>query len=118
MDTVILTLPADSAYVGILRTTTAGVAARLHFELGAIEDLRIAVDEACTLLLAEKAPQISCRFSIDPVGIQVELSVRRSSKQQHWQNTFAWQLLNSLTDEVSVSELSDTLAITLRKNLG
>ena len=38
-----LRLPADSAYLAVLRTTTAGLAARLDFTLDDIEDLRIAV---------------------------------------------------------------------------
>ena len=39
-----LRLPADGAYVSVLRTTTAGLAARLDFTIDDIEDLRIAVD--------------------------------------------------------------------------
>ena len=40
-------MPADGAYLSVLRTATAGLAARLDFTLDEIEDLRIAVDEAC-----------------------------------------------------------------------
>ena len=36
-----LRLPADSAYASVLRTTTAGLAARLDFTIDDIEDLRI-----------------------------------------------------------------------------
>ena len=48
-----LRLPADSAYVSVLRTTTAGLAARLDFTIDDIEDLRIAVGEACAMVLPE-----------------------------------------------------------------
>ena len=48
-----LRLPADSAYVAVLRTATAGLAARLDFTLDDIEDLRIAVDEACAMVLPQ-----------------------------------------------------------------
>ena len=51
-----LRLPADSAYVSVLRTTTAGLAARLDFTLDDIEDLRIAVGEASALVLPEAEP--------------------------------------------------------------
>ena len=40
----------------MLRTATAGLAARLDFTLDEIEDLRIAVDEACALLLPDAVP--------------------------------------------------------------
>ncbi len=52
-----LRLPADSAYVSVLRTTTAGLAARLDFTIDDIEDLRIAVGEACALVLPEADPR-------------------------------------------------------------
>ena len=44
-DTVDLRVPADPAYLAVLRTATAGLAARLDLTLDEIEDLRIAVDE-------------------------------------------------------------------------
>jgi hypothetical protein len=50
-DHVELRVPASGAYLAVLRTAAAGLAARLDFTLDDIEDLRIAVDEACALLL-------------------------------------------------------------------
>ena len=46
-DYVQVKMPAESAYLSVLRTAAAGLAARLDFTLDEIEDLRIAVDEAC-----------------------------------------------------------------------
>ncbi|MCW2838246.1 MAG: rsbW, partial [Marmoricola sp.] len=51
-----LRLPAESAYVAVLRMTTAGLAARLDFTLDDIEDLRMAVGEACALVLEHADP--------------------------------------------------------------
>src|SRR4029078_7207541 len=48
-----LRLPADGVYVSVVRTTTAGLAARLDFLIDDIEDLRIAVGEACAMVLPE-----------------------------------------------------------------
>ena len=42
-DQVTIRMPADGAYLSVLRTATAGLAARLDFTLDEIEDLRIAV---------------------------------------------------------------------------
>ena len=53
---VSLRVPADGAYVSVLRTMTAGLAARLDFTVDDIEDLRIAVGEACALVLPEAVP--------------------------------------------------------------
>jgi len=63
-----LRLPADSAYVSVLRTTTAGLAARLDFTIDDIEDLRIAVGEASAVVLpeADEASDLVCRFHMSP----------------------------------------------------
>ena len=57
-------MPADRAYASVLRTTTAGLAARLDFPIDDIEDLRIAVGEACAMVLGEAEPgtDLVCRF--------------------------------------------------------
>ena len=41
-----LRLPAEGAYATVVRTTAAGLAARLDFTIDDIEDLRIAIGEA------------------------------------------------------------------------
>lgn len=117
-DTVLLTLPANSVYLSVLRTATAGLAARLHFTLDEIEDLRIAVDEACAMLLdGEELPdaELHCRFTLttDEIAVTVTLpGVRRSLPPQ---NTFAWQVLTALTGEVAAEVSDDQLTIGLVK---
>src|SRR2546423_316263 len=65
-DFVEVRLPAAGAYLSVLRTATAGLAARLDFTLDEIEDLRIAVDEACAILLQQAVPGsvLSCVFRL------------------------------------------------------
>jgi serine/threonine-protein kinase RsbW len=76
-DVVVITLPADSAYLSVLRTATAGLAARLDFTIDEIEDLRIAVDEACAMLLPQAVPgaDITCEFRLEDGSIRVGVSV-------------------------------------------
>lgn len=47
-DVVELTIPAKSEYVGIVRLTTSGVANRMGYSYDDIEDIKVAVSEACT----------------------------------------------------------------------
>ena len=51
-----LRLPAEGAYATIVRTTAAGLAARLDFTIDDIEDLRIAIGEASALAIPEADP--------------------------------------------------------------
>ena len=71
-DMVTIKLPAAGAYLSVLRTATAGLAARLDFTLDEIEDLRIAVDEACAMLLraggAGRRPGLPFELDGDSIG--------------------------------------------------
>lgn len=62
-DNVQLVLPATPEYARIVRLTVAGLASRGGFGYDDVEDLRIAVGEACTLLLHDAGPGGSLRFS-------------------------------------------------------
>ena len=70
-------MPAESAYLSVLRTAAAGLAARLDFTLDEIEDLRIAIDEACAMLLAQAIPgtDLECVFELGADLVTITVSV-------------------------------------------
>jgi serine/threonine-protein kinase RsbW len=107
-DTVALRLPASGAYLSVLRTATAGLAARLDFTLDDIEDLRIAVDEACAMLLPEARPgsDLVCVFELSAEAIGVQVSVASMAARTPSRDTFAWMVLSALAGDVD-STLSD-----------
>jgi serine/threonine-protein kinase RsbW len=101
-DAVQVTLPASSAYLSVLRTTTAGLAARLDFTLDDIEDLRIAVDEACAILLPQVAPraELRCDFVLEDDGIVITVSAPTTRGSLPERETFSWTVLTALAGEV------------------
>jgi serine/threonine-protein kinase RsbW len=100
-----LRLPADSAYVSVLRTTTAGLAARLDFPIDDIEDLRIAVGEACALVLPEADPQgdLEAEFRLGEASLTVTVGVPTDGPRDPDYESFAWQVLSTLATEASVA---------------
>jgi serine/threonine-protein kinase RsbW len=99
-DVVLLIVPADVTYLAVLRTATAGLAARLQFALDEIEDLRIAVDEACAMLLAVAAhdAELDCRFTVTENALTVQVAVSTvPGAQLPAQSSFAWKVLTALT---------------------
>src|SRR4051812_31374963 len=117
-DIVSIRLPAVGAYLSVLRTATAGLAARLDFTLDDIEDLRIAVDEACAMLLAQAAPAatLDCTFEMLPKTMKVCVSVITTNGQQPSRDTFAWTVLSALAGSVdSAVDADKRVTIELQK---
>jgi serine/threonine-protein kinase RsbW len=110
-----LRLPADSAYVSVLRTTSAGLAARLDFTLDDIEDLRMAVGEASALVLptAEAGTDLTCRFFMGPGRLTVVVSVESTTATPPDLDGFAWQVLTTLAGYASAAVAGGRYEITL-----
>lgn len=111
-------VPADSSYVALLRTTTATLAARADFTLDEIDDLRIAVDEACALLLpnAEPAATLVCRFTVADNSLDIAVTTETRTATKPDPTSFAWMVLTALAGEVDVRSGSDhETTIGLRK---
>jgi serine/threonine-protein kinase RsbW len=120
-DYVHVRMPAESAYLSVLRTATAGLAARLDFTLDEIEDLRIAIDEACAMLLAQAIPgtDLECGFELGADQVTITVSVTAAEPKMPARDTFAWTVLSALAGTVD-SRLGpgDRVAIVLVKRRG
>lgn len=110
-----LRLPADGAYVSVLRTLTAGLAARLDFTIDDIEDLRIAVGEACALVLSEADPgaDLSGRFHLAPGRLTVVVAVASTDPTPPDYDSFAWQVLTTLASDATMAAAGGELVVTM-----
>ena len=110
-----LRLPADSAYVSVLRQTAAGLASRLDFALSNIEDLRIAVGEACALALpeADEDSSLTAEFYLSSSQLTVSVAVTGAQAQAPDHESFAWQVLDTLAAGASAEVDDGRLAIVL-----
>ena len=117
-DVVVLRLPAAGAYLSVLRTATASLASRLDFTIDDIEDLRIAVDEACAMLLTQALPgaDLECSFELTADAIRIDVSVLTLDGEEPSRDTFAWTVLAALAGEVDSSvDADDRVTLTLHK---
>src|SRR5262245_3512775 len=103
-----LRLPADTAFVTVLRTAAAGLAARLDFTIDDIEDLRMAVSEACALVLpeADDGSDLVTEFFLAANVLTVDVSVAASGKHAPDVDSWPWQVLSALTTD-SGSRMED-----------
>lgn len=72
-----LTLPAQPEFVSVARLTLAGIAARLGFDVEQVEDIRIAVAEAMTLLLPEAHDGTRIELAANWTAARFEIEVGR-----------------------------------------
>lgn len=103
-----LIVAASAESLAVLRTLVAAVAAFEDFDLDAVADIRLAVDEACTGLIRAAVPGSSLRVVVDPANdaVVIRASARCAVDDSRGtevvkRDTFSWHVLNSLADEVS-----------------
>lgn len=71
-----LDIPSSSEYVGVVRQTVEGIARRLSFSPDEIEDVKLAVGEACTNAIKHGVrhdARITIRYTICPDGLEIEV---------------------------------------------
>ncbi|WP_435771235.1 ATP-binding protein [Nocardioides sp. SYSU DS0651] len=110
-----LRLPADGAYASVLRTLTAGLAARLDLTMDDIEDLRIAVSEAAAMVLdeADADATLDCRFRLGPSELSVTISTTAQDPASPDYESFGWQVLATLATEAAIDASPGSYAVRL-----
>jgi serine/threonine-protein kinase RsbW len=116
MGSIVLTVPAQSGYVTLARAATAAACAQANFPLDRLDDIRLAVDEACALVIADAPADCDLQVVLTVEGNHVTVVVRGPSRREQpvATNTFAWTVLTALVDEVSTQVSDGWLSITLR----
>jgi serine/threonine-protein kinase RsbW len=111
---VSLRVPAEGAYVSVLRTMTAGLAARQDFTVDDIEDLRIAIGEACALVLSQASAggDLEADFRQTPGTLTISVRVETDHRAEPDYESFAWQVLSTLAAQATANADDRHLEIT------
>jgi serine/threonine-protein kinase RsbW len=94
---------ASCLAIPIIGTVAADLAARADFDVDSVDELRVAVDEACTVLVGIAAPDagLRCRFIVGCERVEwaaeVDIDDRAASLPVC---SLGWQVLSCLADEV------------------
>lgn len=118
-DVVTVTVPARAEFLHVVRTVVGSVAARRDLTIDAIEDLRIAVDEACAQLLSAHGSTLNVDVVSLPAG--VEAVCRTDATIDPWppdgiQQSLASQVLQGLADEVTWEQSEEGSSIRVGKH--
>ncbi len=106
MSDITATVPARPDYVRILRAVVASAAARLDFTYDRIEDLRLAIDEACAQLLGipAEAGTLTVRLTSEDGRMVAYACTDAEPGDGAWpppnvESSLAWRILSGLADQ-------------------
>jgi serine/threonine-protein kinase RsbW len=117
--------PAAGEYLAVVRAAATGLAAGLDFTYEQIDDLRIAVDEACAQLIAHRAGAATLRvaYSVETAALRVEVTVDGADDgggppDLLPRDTFSWQILGAVVDEIDERIDAGAVLLAFRKRGG
>jgi serine/threonine-protein kinase RsbW len=121
---ITVSVPARADFVHVLRAVASSVAARLDMAYDVIEEVRILVDEASTLLL--QVPGVTGQtfvLTLEPAagGLRAALSAQGANglwPPEDLERTWAWRVIEGLCDEVGIDHASGGPSITFVKTGG
>jgi len=121
-DVVELRIPRKPEFVSVARLAVSGIAGRMDFSYDEVEDIKLAVGEACTAAMTDAAPgsaavpiTIRCESGADRISIDVvdPAAGGRGGKSEQGDEPISRLLMEVLMDEVDVREDADG-AVSLR----
>ncbi len=115
-----VSVPARPGFVRVLRAVVASLGARLDLTYDRIDDLRIAVDEACAQLLSLDAATITMRLSAGDARLVVLVGADAAAPDA-WpppqvEDSLAWRVLSAVTDDLrfEMTEAGPTVRVEMQ----
>jgi serine/threonine-protein kinase RsbW len=107
-DVVELTIPTQADLLVLARLTAATVASRAGFDVEEVEDLRLAVDELCISLVADRSDgRLSLQFAREDDRVEVVCTFHPG--EDHASATQGGSVGGSDLEDPSVQDLSEQI---------
>ena len=124
-DVVTIAIARDPALVRTVRLVAAAVARRSGQDEGAVEEIRLAVGEACAVMIGldEASTESGDAGAVDPVtvglngkhGFRVTVSGRVGSSDAGYEGILSdpWMLLRGIDQNLTVEERDEVTTVTV-----
>jgi serine/threonine-protein kinase RsbW len=119
-------VPARADMLHLLRSVAASVGARMSMPLDDVEELKIAVDEAATLMLDRSGGtpgSLELDLTLTDGLLRVELRLARADVPTHTDASDAellaswpWRVIAGMTEEASIERSETGITITFMKS--
>jgi serine/threonine-protein kinase RsbW len=120
---IVATVPARPEYIRVFRAVARAVAARADFTTDRIEDLHLAVDEACAEVLSVRveAGTLTLRISTGQESLIVLVCSDAEVDAPGWppeevERSLSWRVLSALTDQATfeLDEIGPSVRMTFK----
>ena len=114
-----LLLPCNAAYVSAARLTASSIANRLKFAMDEIEDIKVAVSEACTYIIRESSAVNKGEFKItfllkkDTLLITITCSAGLTNSQN--EDEMGIHMIKALMDYFEIKTQKDGTAVLIMR---
>lgn len=115
---VTVKVPPTPGHLALLRTAVGGFAARDHFTLDQVDDLRMAVEEGAVQLLRHvQGDHISLEVRATDLGVEVRLyGPVPGSDPVIDESSFSWTILRALADDLRIEMQQGRATIVMHKH--
>lgn len=99
---VSVVIPAEPHHLPIPRGIAAALAATLDFDIDAVADLRMAVDEMVSTVIQRARPgsQVATVFRVHQDSVMVECSAASDERGDIDEGSFGWMVLSTLAEDL------------------
>ncbi|HVL98712.1 MAG TPA: hypothetical protein VM324_05420 [Egibacteraceae bacterium] len=118
VDMVMVKVPPTAGHLALLRTAVGGFAARDHFTLDQVDDLRMAVEESAVQLLRHATGDfITLEVKATEPGVEVRVHAEvAGSEPVIDESSFSWTILRALADDLRIEMQQGHATIVLTKH--
>lgn len=129
-ETIKMEITSNPEYVGIIRLTTSGIANKIGFSIDDIEDMKVAVSEACTNAIKHSNDDIFyITYTMLENGLTIEISdkgegynienIPQPDLENPKENGLGLFIIQTLMDDVSIESVENKgTTIKMTKYLG
>jgi serine/threonine-protein kinase RsbW len=118
---IVVTVPPAPDLLHVLRAVTGAVAATMDLPVDALEDLRLAVDEASSYLLTRQPRGSRLRLELIPSATELCVTVSTDAPLDGWPapefvESLPWKVISGLVDSVESGTSGGGPSIVVRKH--
>ncbi|WP_427340708.1 ATP-binding protein [Caloranaerobacter sp. DY30410] len=125
-DIINLTIPARAEYVSVVRLTSSAIASRIGFDIEEIEDIKVAIAEACTMIIKNGENQnIDIKFEIMEDRLIINIQAKQFVCQERYDEvsdiddnrSLSILIIESLMDGVRCENCDGIVCLKMMKKL-